>query len=84
LRWARELTEASETGIKILDAWFPAQLDIPAEELIAALGSFMTDARKGSGLSRAKEKQLRDVFAASSLSILLRAPRVPAGRQIAR
>lgn len=74
LRWATELAEPEESAIRILDASFPAELDLSAEELIAALARFMTDKAKGHALPRAKEKKVRAIFAASSLGILLAPP----------
>jgi hypothetical protein len=75
LRWAKELAEPSESGIKILDASFSAELDLAAEELVAALAYFMTGEvetpASSRRLSATKRKQVRDVFAASVLSILL-------------
>ena len=73
LGWAKELTEVSDSEIKILDATFPAELAIGAEALITALACFMTGkvASPGLTVSAAKQKQVRSIFAASSLGILL-------------
>jgi len=75
LRWAAELTELSEFGIAILDANFPETLEIAIkrqpEIFMAALRHFLAGGKKVPAalraLSAAEVKQLRAVFAASSL-----------------
>lgn len=79
LRWAEELGETSECGTAILDAYFPEALEIPSEAqpdlFMAALRHFLVGAKKVPAnlraLPAADLKQLRAVFAASSLRFLV-------------
>ncbi len=79
LRWAEELGQASDFGTAILDACFPESLEVASEEqpdiFIAALRHFMTGGKKIPAALRrfpaAEVKQLRAVFAASSLRVLV-------------
>ena len=73
MRWAEELTEASEEGTWILDAEFPEALAVPVEErpivFLAALQHFVSGGR--APLPAQSLRVLRDVFAQSSLRALL-------------
>jgi hypothetical protein len=79
LRWAEELMEQTDFGIAILDACFPETLDIEMEEqpelFIATLRHFMSGAKKTPAalraLSPAQLEELRAVFAASSVRVLV-------------
>ena len=79
LRWAEELAELSDYGIAILDAGFPGSLSVAIEKqsdlFLAALRHFMKDGKKIPDalrvLSAAQLRELRFVFAASSLGVLL-------------
>lgn len=80
LRWAGELAEDTGNGIAILDAVCPETLDIAEEDqadvMLAVLGHFMSGAKKKpaslNALSAADLKELRAVFEASSLQVLVR------------
>jgi len=79
LRWAGELTEVSEFGVAILDAYFPKTLKNANREqsalFMAALRHFLEGGRKVPTALRALQAgvlmQLRAVFAASSLRVLV-------------
>ncbi len=75
LRWAEELGEATDFGTAILDACFPEEFEIASEEqpdlFIAALRHFLSGGKKPPALTAAQVKQLRAVFAASSLRVLV-------------
>jgi hypothetical protein len=79
LRWAGELREASDFGTTILDACVPETMEIASEEqpdlFLAALRYFVEGGKKVPAalraLAAAEVKQLRAVFAASCLRILL-------------
>ncbi len=79
LRWAHELGEETEDGIAILDALFPETFAIAGEDqpqlFIGALRHFMEGGKKApsslKALTAAQIKELRAVFAESSLRILV-------------
>jgi hypothetical protein len=79
LRWVQELGEETESGIAILDAHFPEDFEIAAEEqpelFMAALRHFITGNKKVPtslrSLSAAQLKELRSVLTDSSLRVLL-------------
>lgn len=79
VRWAQELTEASDEGTSILDASFPETLEIASEDqpalFLAAFGYFLKRDKKlpvALRQSSAEEMvQLRAVFAQSALGVLL-------------
>ena len=79
LRWADELREESDLGTTILDACFPETLEIASAEqpdlFLAALRHFLGGDKKIPpalrALAGAEVKELRAVFARSSLGILL-------------
>lgn len=79
LRWADELMEVSEFGTTILDAHFPETLGVaPPKQpafFLAALRHFLAGGRKLpaalTALSAAELRQMRAVFAASSLRALV-------------
>ncbi len=74
LRWATELVEISEEGAWLLDAEFPADVDIDIEEqpevFLAALGHFL-GVGKAPALPAAQRRLLRDALARSSWRALL-------------
>ena len=81
LRWAGELCETSPFGTAILDAEFPADLEIPPNEqpalLLAALQYFLARETGGaaaqpSGVPENLIAPLRETFAASALRPLVR------------
>jgi hypothetical protein len=73
MRWAEELTEASEEGTWILDAAFPGKLAVPEEEqplvFLAALQYFVCGGRPP--LPEKSLRALRSAFAGSSLRALV-------------
>lgn len=79
MRWAEELGEEMEYGIAILDACFPEALGIASEDqpdlFMAALRHFLMGGKKAPAalraLSAVEVKQLRAVFGASSLRVLV-------------
>ena len=79
LRWAEELGSETDYGIAILDACFPETLDIASEEqpdiFMAALRYFMEGGKKLPAplraLPAAQVQHLREVFAGSSLRVLV-------------
>ena len=78
MRWIEELTEVSELGVSILDATFPATMDVEAdaqaELFVAAFRYFLKrdKARPAAlkHLSAADLKALRAAFAESTLGLL--------------
>jgi len=78
LRWAEELTEASEEGVSILDASFPETLGVATEAqldlFLSAFRHFMRRDKKlppvMRDLSATDVKELRAAFAQSTLSLL--------------
>ncbi len=77
LRWAEELTSASGYSTWILDAEFPAELDVSIDEqpgvFLAALRSFLGAGGEAAG-SPADLDRLREAFAQSSLRALVTDP----------
>ncbi|MEQ1748784.1 MAG: hypothetical protein ABL974_05145 [Prosthecobacter sp.] len=79
LRWAQELEDESPFGLLVLDACFPETLEIAIEEqsalFLAALRHFMVGGKKVPtelrALSAKQVKELRDIFTASSLRVLV-------------
>ncbi len=79
LRWAQELEEESPFGLVLLDACFPETLEIAIEEqsalFLAALRHFMVGGKKVPtelrALSAKQVKELRGIFTASSLRVLV-------------
>ena len=79
LRWVDELTEASDEGVAILDASFPETVEVEPdaqpEVFLSALRHFLTRDKKLPpalrDLSAAEIKELRAVFAESSLGLLM-------------
>lgn len=77
--WAEELVEVDEFGIRILEARFPEEMDVPEEEqphvLLTALRYFLEgndDLPAGlSSFSADELEMLRAEFEASSLQVLL-------------
>jgi len=67
LRWAGELMEVSDLGAWILDAEFPAELGVDAEEQADAL----LEALRGLLAGEKVEPALRETFAGSSLRALI-------------
>jgi hypothetical protein len=78
LQWVAELTEVSDDGLCILDAWFPdtvaADGQASAELFLSAFRYFVTRAKKRPpamrGLSAADVEKLRAAFAGSALGVL--------------
>ena len=78
LRWAGQLTEVSEDGVSILDAWFPETVAVESEAqpelFLSALRYFATHGKKRPpamrSLSAADVAELRAAFAGSALSLL--------------
>ncbi len=78
LRWAEELTEISDTGVSLLDAFCPDSLNIDPDSqhtiFLAALRHFITQSKKPAaelrGVSNADMKTLRGAFANSVLNVL--------------
>ncbi|CAN5552762.1 hypothetical protein BH09VER1_BH09VER1_37850 [soil metagenome] len=77
MRWAEELSEASEMGTSILDAKFPEGLEVPEEEqaemFFAALRCFLSGENPAEKLkiSASDAEALREVFEQSSLRALV-------------
>jgi len=79
LRWVEELAEVSEDGISVLDAIFPATLNIALEDqpelFVAALRHFMRGRSKAPaalrGVPARQVKELLDAFTNSSLRVLV-------------
>ena len=75
LRWTMELIDASEFGTSILDAQFPASLDIPVEDqpdvFLESLRIFMEGDPKSEFGSPDQAEAFRNAFAQSSLRILV-------------
>lgn len=76
LRWAEELLEETYGGVAILDAVFPEELEIDAEEqpalFLAALRRFIDPSSKlPKGLSRKILTSIEDTLSRSSLRVLL-------------
>jgi len=73
MRWAEELTEASEEGTWILDAAFPGNLGVPEDEqpvvFLAALQYFVCGGK--APLPEKTLKAIREAFARSSLRALV-------------
>jgi hypothetical protein len=67
LRWAGELMEVSDLGAWILDAEFPADLDVGAEEQPEAMLEALATLLAGGEV----DAELREMFAASSLRALV-------------
>ncbi|TLD72271.1 hypothetical protein FEM03_02635 [Phragmitibacter flavus] len=80
LRWAEELGGETESGIALLDAFFPETLEIEAEEqpaiYLTALKHFIEGSKKVPAelrkLSSSQIKELRASLESSSLCVLLR------------
>jgi hypothetical protein len=78
LRWVEELTEVSDQGVAILDAWFPETLEVEPEAqpelFLSAFGYFFKRDRKlhpaMRDLAAADVKELQTVFAKSALGML--------------
>lgn len=80
LRWVEELSETSGISLWILDAEFPAELEVPAERqlefLLAALGHFLKGGKSGGrgrpgSWSSSKLETARPWLAGSSLRALV-------------
>lgn len=79
LRWVEELTEVSDQGVTILDASFPQTLEVEDEAqpqlLVSACRHFLKQDNKlppaMRNLSAGDVKELRSVFAESSLGLLM-------------
>lgn len=76
LRWAEELLEETYSGVAILDAVFPEELEIDAEEqpaiFLAAFHRFIEPAAKlPKGLSKKILSSIQNTFGKSSLRVLL-------------
>jgi hypothetical protein len=80
LRWAAELTEVSDQGVRILDASFPETLEVESEAqpelFLTAFRHFLKGDKKLPPAMRelpaADVKELRAVFVESSLGLLMR------------
>ena len=80
LRWAAELTEVSDQGVTVLDASFPETLEVEGdarlELFLSAFRHFLKRDKKPPpamrDLSAADVKELRAVFAESTLGLLIR------------
>jgi predicted metal-dependent enzyme (double-stranded beta helix superfamily) len=78
MRWVEELTEVSDEGVTILDASFPAAIDVEVEAqpelFLAAFRHFMERGKKlppaMRRLSAANVRELRAAFAESPLGLL--------------
>jgi hypothetical protein len=79
MRWVEELTETSEDGVAILDCSFPETLEVDSEaqrDLMLAVCRYLMHPSKKlprvlRDLSTTDIKELRNVFAESSLSLLM-------------
>ena len=79
MRWVEELMEVSEEGVSVLDAAFPLTLEVEpdaqADLFLAAFRHFVKRTRKLPpalrDLPAADIKQLRAVFAESTLGLLI-------------
>ena len=79
LRWAEELTDVSDEGVTVLDAWFPESLAVESEArpglFLSAFRYFLKRDKKlpaaMRGLTAADVAELRAAFAESSLSLLV-------------
>jgi hypothetical protein len=79
LRWVEELTDVSDQGVTILDASFPEMLEVESEAqpelFLSAFRYFLNRDKKLPPLMRdlpaADVKELRTVFAESSLGLLI-------------
>jgi hypothetical protein len=79
VRWVEELTEVSDEGVTVLDASFPdtvdAEVEAQPELFLSAFRHFLERGKKlppeMRDLPAAEVKELRSVFAESSLSLLM-------------
>ncbi|MEZ0265177.1 MAG: hypothetical protein ACAI43_10655 [Phycisphaerae bacterium] len=85
LRWVTELTELTDEGVAILDAAFPAALDVEleaqAEMFLVAFAYFFRRDKTPAlrGVRPAELKALRAALAGSALGLLLAAKERPPG-----
>ena len=75
MRWGEELLEETDSGVVILDAVFPQELEVDFDEqpgvFLAALRKIMdADFKVPGDFPKAALESIRSAFAASSLGIL--------------
>jgi hypothetical protein len=79
VRWAQELAESSDDGVTILDAYFPATLDVGVDQQLDLMTDELRYLMSGSKnasprlrrLSAPARKHLQDAFADSCLRVLM-------------